>query len=439
MTSTSSAASLTPSGCEGFCRGSGGSRGSKGFRVRSVDDHLAAVLSRLEPLPDLEVSLLDAHGCVLAEDIGATRSLPSFDNSSMDGYALRFSDVATASAQSPVELPVVGDVAAGSGGIYAVNPGLCVRIMTGAPVPAGADAVVPVEWTDGGIARVRIERAPSPGQNIRRRGEDVEAGEIVLRAGASLGAPQVGLLAALGKARVKVRPRPRVVVFSTGNELVDVGVEPGPAQINESNSYTLTAAVRETGAIAYRVGIVPDDPVRLLSLIEDQLVRADLVITTGGVSAGAYDTVKEVLSRLGTVEFTKVAMQPGMPQGFGTIGPDSTPIFTLPGNPVSAYVSFEVFVRPAIRRMLGVEQLYRPLVRAVLAEPIHKTEGKRAYVRARLDVRDGSYVVSPVGGMGSHLVADLALANAFVVVPEHVGDVPAGSAVSVLMLERRHS
>jgi molybdopterin molybdotransferase len=177
----------------------------------------------------------------------------------------------------------------------------------------------------------------------------------------------------------------------------------------------------------------------LLSLIEDQLVRADLVVTTGGVSAGAYDTVKEVLSRLGTVDFTKVAMQPGMPQGFGTVGPDSTPIFTLPGNPVSAFVSFEVFVRPAIRRMLGVQQLYRPLVRATLAAPIHKSEGKRAYVRGRIEVRDGSYIAEPVGGMGSHLVAGLALANAFIVVPEHVTEVPAGATVSVMMLERRQA
>jgi len=405
--------------------------------MRTVDEHLAAVLGQLAPLPDLEVTLLDAHGCVLAEDVVASRPLPGFDNSSMDGYAVRYADVAAASEQNPVSLPVVGDIAAGSGGVYAVNTGLCARIMTGAPIPAGADAVVPVEWTDGGVARVRIDRAPAPGDNIRRAGEDVVAGESVLAAGVTLGAAQIGLLAALGKARVKVRPKPRVVVFSTGNELVDVGVTPGPAQLNESNSYALTAAARESGAIAYRVGIVPDDPVRLLSLIEDQLVRADLVITTGGVSAGAYDTVKEVLSRLGTVEFTKVAMQPGMPQGFGTIGPDATPIFTLPGNPVSAFVSFEVFVRPAIRRMLGVSQMYRPLVRATLTEPFTKSAGKRSYVRARIEVRDGAYMVAPVGGMGSHLVADLALANALIVAPEHVTEAPAGVTVSVMMLERR--
>ena len=407
--------------------------------MKTVDEHLTAVLGQLNPLTPLEVTLLDAHGCVLAEDVVASRPLPAFDNSSMDGYAVRYDDVMAAAPEHPVVLPVVGDVAAGSGGVYKVNSGLCVRIMTGAPIPPGAEAVVPVEWTDAGVARVSIERAPFLGQNIRRAGEDVVVGETVLTAGTTLGGAQIGLLAALGRARVKVRPKPRVVVFSTGNELVDVGVEPGPAQISESNSYMLTAAARESGAIAFRVGIIPDDPMRLLSMIEDQLVRADLVITTGGVSAGAYDTVKEVLSRLGTVEFTKVAMQPGMPQGFGVIGPDATPIFTLPGNPVSAYVSFQVFVRPAIRRMLGLDKIYRPLVRATLTEPISKSEGKRSYVRARIEVRDGTYAVAPVGGMGSHLVADLASANALIVVPEQVTQVPSGATVSVMILERRQA
>jgi molybdopterin molybdotransferase len=407
--------------------------------MRTVDEHLTAVLGTLGPLPPLDVNLLDAHGCVLAEDVVATRPLPGFDNSSMDGYAVRSVDVASATPETPVVLPVIGDIAAGSGGVYSVNNGLSVRIMTGAPIPAGADCVIPVEWTDGGVARVRIDQAPTPGSYIRRTGEDVTANETVLTKGTALGATQIGLLAAIGRARVMVRPRPRVVIFSTGNELVDVGVEPGPAQISESNSYTLTSAAREAGAIAYRVGIVPDDPTKLMAIIEDQLVRADLVVTTGGVSAGAYDTVKAVLSRLGTVEFVKVAMQPGMPQGFGTVGPDSTPIFTLPGNPVSSYVSFEVFVRPAIRRMLGVLPLYRPLVRATLASPITKPEGKRSYVRARIEVTDGVYVVTPVGGMGSHLVADLAMANAFVVAPDSATEIPAGSTVSVMMLERRQS
>jgi molybdopterin molybdotransferase len=259
----------------------------------------------------------------------------------------------------------------------------------------------------------------------------------VLASGTRLGPPQLGLLAAAGRDRVVCLPKPRVVVLSTGSELVEPGTPLQPGQISESNSFAITAAAREAGALAFRVGIVGDDPRRLLDTIEDQLIRADLLVTTGGVSAGAYDVVKEVLSRLGTVTFEKVAMNPGMPQGFGSIGPDSTPIFTLPGNPVSAFVSFEVFVRPVIRRLLGVEPLARPTVRAVCATAFPSPEGKRQFARGWLAVEDGRYVVHPVGGQQSHLVNDLAHANALIVVPEAVSEVPAGGTVTVMVLERR--
>ncbi|HEX6921532.1 MAG TPA: gephyrin-like molybdotransferase Glp [Actinomycetes bacterium] len=407
--------------------------------MKSVDQHLADILRGIEPIAPLELQLLDAHGCILAETVRSDVDLPPFDNSSMDGYAVRVEDVAAASEATPVRLPVVGDVAAGSQSVYRVQPGLSTRIMTGAPVPAGADAVVPIEWTDHGLASVTIVQAPQPGQNIRRQGEDVRAGEVVLAEGTRLGPGQIGLLAAVGRDRVVVRPRPRVVIISTGSELVEPGQPTTSGQIHESNSFILTTAAREAGALAFRVGIVPDEPRQLLDAIEDQLIRADLVLTSGGVSVGAYDVVKEVLSRLGTVEFDRVAMQPGKPQGFGTIGPDSTPIITLPGNPVSAYVSFEVFVRPVIRRMLGVEPLHRPMVLAVALEPLSSPAGKRQFARAWLDVQEGRYVVRPVGGPGSHLVGDLAQANAFMVIPEQVTEVPAGSAVEVMVLERRHA
>jgi len=227
------------------------------------------------------------------------------------------------------------------------------------------------------------------------------------------------------------------VILSTGSELVEPGQPTAAGQIHECNSYILTTAAREAGALAFRVGLVPDEPRRLLDAIEDQLIRADLVITSGGVSVGAYDVVKEVLSRLGTVSFDQVAMQPGKPQGYGTIGPDSTPIITLPGNPVSAYVSFEVFVRPVLRRMLGAEPLNRPIVRAVCREALTSPEGRRQYVRAHLTVDEGRYVVDSVGGSGSHLIGDLAEANGFIVVPEDVTNVASGSAVEVMVLERR--
>jgi len=406
--------------------------------LKTVDEHLRDILSAIEVLSPLDVMLLDAHGCVLAEDVASAYPLPPFDNSAMDGYAVRASDVAAASAERPVTLPVVGDVAAGSTTPYTVQPGLCVRIMTGAPMPPGADAVVPVEWTDGGIAQVVVRRPAGAGMHVRSAGEDVAAGTTVLKEGSHLGAPQVGLLAAVGRERALVRPRPRVVVLSTGSELVDPGQPLTTGKIPDANSSLLTAAAQEAGAIAYRVGIVPDDPTLLIDTLEDQLIRADLVVTSGGVSVGAYDVVKEALGRLGEVRFDRVAMQPGMPQGFGLIGQDRIPFFGLPGNPVSAFVSFEVFVRPALRRMLGVEPLHRPTVRARLTKALTSPPGKRTYARGWLSVDKGEYVVAPVGGSGSHLIAGLAGANSFVVIPEDTSEVEAGTAVTVMMLERRH-
>jgi molybdopterin molybdotransferase len=405
--------------------------------VITYAEHLENVLAGIHPLSPLELGLMDAHGCVLAEDIVAPADLPGFDNSAMDGYAVRSEEVAAATESDPVVLPVTGDVAAGPMSPLRVMPGVCVRIMTGAMMPAGADTVVPVEHTDGGVAQVAVHRAAPPGQHLRRAGEDVKAGETVLTSGTHLGAVQVGLAAAVGRARLVVRPRPRVVVVSTGSELVEPGETLSPGRIVDSNSPALTAAALEAGAIAYRVGIVPDDPRRLAATLEDQLVRADVLVTSGGVSVGAYDVVKEVLSRLGTVRFDEVAMQPGKPQAFGTIGPDATPVFGLPGNPVSALVSFEAFVRPALRRMLGATPIERPRVRAATTEPLRSPAGKRSFLRVALEVRDGVYAVTPVSGAGSHLLAGMARANALAVVPEDVEELPQGAAVEVLVLERR--
>ncbi len=403
----------------------------------TVAQHLARILEVVQPLAPLQLGLMDSHGCVLTEDVVAPAALPGFDNSAVDGYAVRLADVAGASESKPVVLPVTGDVAAGPASTLRVQPGVCVRIMTGAMVPAGADSVLPLEWTDGGVATVRIDRAPTLGANIRRTGEDVAAGDTVLTAGTHLGAVQIGLAAAVGRSRLMVRPRPRVVVVSTGSELVEAGQPLTPGTIVDSNSPALTAAALEAGAIAYRVGIVPDDPRTLAGTLEDQLVRADVLVTSGGVSVGAYDVVKEVLSRLGTVSFARVAMQPGMPQGFGTIGPDSTPVFGLPGNPVSALVSFEAFVRPALRKMLGATPLERPRVRAVTSKALVSPLGKRSFLRVSLEVKKGAYVVTPVSGPGSHLLAGMSRATALAVVPEDVEKVAAGDPVEVLVLERR--
>ncbi|MBS2962644.1 molybdopterin molybdotransferase MoeA [Actinocrinis puniceicyclus] len=408
--------------------------------MRSVEQHLADVLAKIRPLPPFEQHLLDAHGLQLAEDVIAPRDVPLFDNSAMDGYAVRRIDVRGADQDNPAVLTVVQEIPAGAATTTEIGPGECGRIMTGAPVPPGADAVVPVEWTDGAAdGTVRIYRTPDEGAHIRRVGEDVRAGQPLLSAGTMLGARQIGLLAAVSRDLVAVRPSPRVVIISTGSELVEPGTEPGPGQIPDTNGYTLAAAAREAGAVVYRVGVVADDAKLLLDTIEDQLIRADLIVTTGGVSVGAYDVVKEALSGLGTVEFGRVAMQPGMPQGFGVLGPEETPIFTLPGNPVSAYVGFELFVRPAIRKLSGRQDgLHRPVVEAVCLAGFKSPAGKRQFVRGVVVTpagSDGRIEVRPVGGSGSHLMGGLAQANCLIAVPEDQTRVEAGDVLPVILLD----
>ena len=404
--------------------------------MRTVEEHLGTILDTVHPLPPYEQPLLEAIGLPICEDVAATIDLPTFDNSAMDGYACRYADLEGVSQESPVRLPVVGESAAGQTKAYGLSPGQAVKIMTGAPMPTGADVVVPIEWTDGGRANVTIRRPPAPGQHVRPRGEDVRAGDALLEEGDVLGPRQIAILAAVGRARVKARPRPRVVVLSTGSELREPGTPLGFDSIYDSNSFTLAAAVRQADAIAYRIGSVADDPQELTDTLSDQLVRADLVVTSGGVSKGDYDVVKDVLSRVGTVQFTEVAMQPGKPQGFGTIGEDETPIFTLPGNPVSSYISFEVFVLPAIRRMMGKLPYRRPLVRARCATGFMSPKGRKQFVRGHFEVTAKGAVVAPVGGHGSHLIGSLSQSNALIVVPDASTDVDADSTVDVMVLDR---
>ncbi|GGX16262.1 gephyrin-like molybdotransferase Glp [Streptomyces chartreusis] len=424
----------------------------------SVDEHLEDILTTVRPLEPIELQLLDAQGCVLVDDVTVQVSLPPFDNSSMDGYAVRVADVEGAGEEFPAVLEVVGDVAAGQADAPQVGPGQAARIMTGAPLPPGAETVVPVEWTDGGLGegpvtgmrassaapegasgQVHIYRPAKARAHVRAKGSDVKAGDKALAAGTVLGPSQIALLAAIGRGTVRVRPRPRVVVMSTGSELVQPDEQLAEGQIYDSNSFSLTAAARDAGAIAYRVGAVADDAETLRSTVEDQLVRADLMVTTGGVSVGAYDVVKEALSHVGDedeagsgIEFRKLAMQPGKPQGFGSIGPDHTPLLALPGNPVSSYVSFEIFVRPAIRALMGLQDVHRPRTTAKLTadEALTSPKGRRQFLR-------GSYAdgeVRPVGGAGSHLIAALAHADALIVVPEDTETVEPGTEVEVVLL-----
>ena len=409
-----------------------------------VEEHLAEILATITPLTPTELGLNDIGGLVLAEDVSAVSALPSFDNSGMDGYAVRVEDVAAATEETPVTLPVTAEVAAGDTGAYALQPGTAIKIMTGAMLPHGAEAVVPVEWTDGGSARVSIRAGAAYGNAVRLAGEDAKAGEVLVTAGTRLRPMHVAVIAAAGRGSVLVRPRPRVVVLSTGNELAEPGTPLVPGRIWDSNSFMLAAAAREAGCLAYRQAILPDHPDEVLPAIEDQLVRADLMVTTGGVSMGGeHDVVKAALQQLGTITFRKVAMQPGMPQGFGTIAlpaavtpeaaaGDRVPIFTRPGNPVSAYVSFQVFARPAIAALQGYDGLGLEKVQAELTGPLRSPAGRRSFLRGVLDRAAGK--VTPLTGQGSHQIATLGKANALVVVPEWVVQMSEGDTAEVLVL-----
>lgn len=403
--------------------------------LASVETHLADILAAIRPLPPRELAIADALGAVLVNNVTARWPLPSFDNSAMDGYAVRAADVASASEAVPVLLPVRGEIAAGDTGAHDLVPGICLRIMTGAPMPAGADAVVPVECTDGGIDQVAIRVPVDTGASIRRAGGDAQPGDLLLPAGIRLGAVHLGLLAAAGHATVHARPRPRVTVISTGNELVEPGTPVVPGQIWESNTTMLAAAARQAGCPARANPSVPDDAAAVLAALRDALADADLLITSGGVSMGGeHDVVKAALNTLGTVTFRKVAMQPGMPQGFGVIGPDATPIFTLPGNPVSAYVSFCLYVTPALDALQGFLGERAGSTQAVLTQPVRSPAGKRSFLRGVLEARTGQ--VTPVSGQHSHQLASLARANALIIVPESVTSLESGAAVQVLELPR---
>nr|WP_307849505.1 gephyrin-like molybdotransferase Glp [Qaidamihabitans albus] len=402
-------------------------------RPRTVDEHRAEVIRLLGTRPAVELPLADCASLVLADDVRAGVSLPPFDNSAMDGYAVRSVDVVEASGEVPVELPVAEDIPAGRTDIPALLPGSAHRIMTGAPMPPGADSVVMVEHTDGGTDKVRVFRAAAPGAHIRRTGEDVAAGTIALGAGTVLGPAQLGLASAVGLDRLAVHAPPRVLVVSTGTELVLPPQELRHGQIYESNSVMLVAALRGMGCHVESVRSVADDVPAFRAAIEPKLPETDLVVTSGGVSAGAYEVVKDALTGAG-VRFAKVAMQPGGPQGCGTW--DGVPVVTLPGNPVSVLVSFEAFLRPAVLAALGHTHLDRRHVRAQLTETLASPRGKRQFRRGYYTSSEGQVtgVVGPRGGPGSHLLAAFTQANCLIVLPEDVTEAAAGSEVDVLLI-----
>jgi molybdopterin molybdotransferase len=392
-----------------------------------VEEAQARVMAEVAPGAAESVPLDDALGRVLREDVVATYDLPGADNSAMDGYAVRGEDVAGA----PVTLPVIADIPAGHPTDLRLEPGSAMRIMTGAFVPDGADAVVQVELTDGGLERVRIEQGVARGASIRRRGEDMRAGDVVLRGGVRIGPAEIAILASAGKARVQVGRRPVVAILSTGDELVDVGETPAPGKVVNTNGALLAALVRETGAIARPLGIVRDTREATVAAFE-AAVESDFVISSGGVSVGAFDFVKDALDALGAeTKFWRVAMKPGKPVVLSRLR--DRVVFGLPGNPVSCFVSFHLFVAPALRKAMGQEaQLSSPVVRATLTAPVKGAAERRVYARVQVSSRGGALFAAPLASQSSGALTSM-LANGLAVVAEGEG-AEAGAEVDVVLL-----
>lgn len=400
--------------------------------LTSVEDYRLHIHDNLPSLEPIELRITDALGLVLAEDVSSVEPLPSFANSAMDGYAVMSSDVEGASEDAPVELTLRGEILAGTSDLPTVEEGCAARIMTGGALPPGADAVIPVEVTTEQGSRVLVHRPATRGEFVRTVGQDVEAGERLLVAGHRVAPADVGLLAAIGASRVRCYPAPRVVVLSTGNELVPPEQRPARGQIRDANGPMLGAMLRQAGALPFSAGIVTDDRKALMYAFDSNLGHADLFIATGGASAGTHDLIADVIGSLGQVHAVKVAMQPGMPQVFGRIG--QVPVFGLPGNPVSAFVSFEVFVRPAVRTLQSRSDVARPTVMAELGEQITSPPDKRSYLRVRMRREDNRWVATPTGHQGSHVITSVARADGLAEIPEDATSMEPGEKVRVHLL-----
>jgi molybdopterin molybdotransferase len=443
--------------------------------VRSVEEQQARVSAAAVAPRPVRVAIAEAQGLMCAEEVVTERPLPGFDQAAIDGYAVRSVDVlgvgepgasqdqadnpardddgralgavpgeaeGSPSGRGAVTLPVMGTIEAGARTPSRLQPGQAARVLTGAPLPTLADAVLPLRWTDGGQSRVRVLRGVRSGAYVRRTGDDVQPGDVAVRAGTIIGAAQVGLLAAVGRERVLVHPRPRLSVLAVGGELVDVSRTPGNGQVYDVNSYALAAAARDAGAEANRVGIVSSDLQQLGEVVEGQINRAEIVVIAGAVGGAAAEAVRSVLSELGEMEVTRVAMHPGSVQGFGQLGREGVPTFLLPANPVSALVVFEVMVRPLIRLSLGKRQPMRRVVQARTLSPITSVPGRKGYLRGQLmrDQETGEYLVQALGGApgaSSHLLATLAEANCLVMVPREVEQIRTGEVVDVAFLAQR--
>ncbi len=412
----------------------------------SIEKALNIVLKTVKPLDAVDVPLEAALGLTLAEDVVSRDNIPSFDNSAMDGYAVRAADVAGATPETPVILDVIADIKAGDALVAEVGPGQAIRIMTGAQMPTGADTVVRVEDTTTGgsgaregfatddgdasasLRPVSIVAAVKAGRNVRRAGEDVAAGETVLRAGQEIKPAEIGLLASLGFPVIKTIRRARIAVITTGDELVEVDKPLGPGKIRNSNAYSLAAQIKAAGAEPFKMGIAADTKSAARALFDRALTDADIVLTTGGVSVGKYDVVKDVLHEMGAeTGFWKVAQKPGKPLGFWTL--KGKPVFGLPGNPVAAMVCFEEYVRPALRKMMGYAFLFRPEVQAILQSDMRKRPGRTHLIRVRVEMREGKYYVDSTGPQGSGILKSMVLADGLAFIPAEAEFVTAGERV----------
>jgi molybdopterin molybdotransferase len=425
-----------------------------------VEEQQARITAAAVAPRPIRVAIAEAQGLMCAEEVVTERPMPGFDQAAIDGYAVRSVDVlgvgevGNDSLPEPPDdsvendgrdglvLPVMGTVEAGSRTPSRLQPRQAVRVQTGAPLPTLADAVLPMRWTDGGTSRVRIYRGATSGAYVRRAGDDVRPGDVAVRAGTVIGAAQVGLLAAVGRERVLVHPRPRVTIMALGGELVDISRTPGNGQVYDVNSYALAAAARDAGAEVNRIGIISGGARELRDAVEGQINRAEVIVVAGAVGGAAAEAVRSALSELGEIEVVRVAMHPGSVQGFGQLGREGVPTFLLPANPVSALVVFEVMVRPLIRLSLGKRQPMRRVVQARTLSPITSVAGRKGYLRGQLmrDQESGEYLVQALGGApgaSSHLLATLAEANCLVVVPSGAEQIRTGEIVDVAFLAQR--
>ncbi|MBI3756295.1 MAG: molybdopterin molybdotransferase MoeA [Deltaproteobacteria bacterium] len=409
----------------------------------SVEAALEIILSEVKPLGMERVNILSALGRVLGEDISAGMDNPPWDNSAMDGYALRASDTKGASKNRPAILKIIEDLPAGYVATRVIKKGEAIRIMTGAPIPKGADAVVMVEETEiqgqgaRGKGQVKIFKEAKVGDNIRKAGEDFKKGDIVLRKGMTIRPAGIGMLAAVGKSNVYAYQRPKVAVLSTGDELVDIEETPVSGKIRNSNSYAIAAQIKACGAVPVQLGIARDNKKDLEEKLKFGLT-ADCIVSSGGVSVGDFDFVKDVLKQMGSeMRFWKVAMKPGKPLAFGVIG--GKPAFGLPGNPISSMVAFEQFVSPAILKMMGKRAIFKRAFDALLTKPVKKKAGRMHFVRATVEQKNGRFYATPLEGQGSGILSAMVKANCLIILPEDVKDVEKGSTVKVQPLDEGFS